>query len=71
MPPDEDTLRALTAAGDHHEVLRRLRPLVDAFAERKEFHFVVRLHYPGMDLDTSARSVELFGTEVLPVLKGT
>jgi probable F420-dependent oxidoreductase len=71
LPPDEETLRKLTPAGDRHEVIRALRPLVDAFAHRDEFHLVVRLHYPGMDLDTSARSVELFGGEVLPALKGS
>jgi hypothetical protein len=71
MPPDEDTLRALTPAGDHHQVIRALRPWIDAFAHRDEFHLVVRLHYPGMDLDTSARAVELFGEEVLPALKGS
>jgi probable F420-dependent oxidoreductase len=71
LPPDEQTLRKLTPAGDRHEVIRGLRPLVDAFAHRDEFHLVVRLHYPGMDLDTSARSVELFGGEVLPALKGS
>jgi probable F420-dependent oxidoreductase len=70
LPPDDDTLRELTPAGDRHEVIRALRPLVDAFARRPEFHLVVRLHYPGMDLDTAARSVELFGGEVLPALKG-
>jgi probable F420-dependent oxidoreductase len=71
LPPDEQTLRKLTPAGDRHQVIRALRPLVDAFAHRDEFHLVVRLHYPGMDLDTSARSVELFGGEVLPALKGS
>jgi probable F420-dependent oxidoreductase len=70
IPPDEDTLRAMTPAGDRHEVIRALNPIVDAFAGRDEFHFVVRLHYPGMDLDTAARSIELFGREVLPALKG-
>ena len=66
----DETLQELTPAGDHHAVLRALRPLVDAFADRPEFHFVVRLHYPGMDLETGSRAVELFATEVLPVLKG-
>lgn len=70
MPPAEEDLRALTPAGDRHTVLRALRPLVDTFASRKEFHFVVRLHYPGMNLDTAARAVELFGAEVIPGLKG-
>jgi hypothetical protein len=70
MPPDEATLRAMTPAGDRHEVIRALRPLIDAFGSREEFHLVVRLQYPGMDLDTAARSIELFGAEVLPALKG-
>ncbi|HEX2025997.1 MAG TPA: LLM class flavin-dependent oxidoreductase [Actinomycetota bacterium] len=70
IPPDEETLRKLTPAGDRHEVIRALRPLVDAFATRDEFHLVVRLHYPGMDLATAGRSVELFGEAVLPALKG-
>lgn len=70
MPPDEAELRAMTPAGDRHTVLRALRPLVEAFADRKDFHLVVRLHYPGMDLDTAARAVELFGEEVIPGLKG-
>jgi alkanesulfonate monooxygenase SsuD/methylene tetrahydromethanopterin reductase-like flavin-dependent oxidoreductase (luciferase family) len=67
----DETIRSLTPAGDRHEVLKALRPLIDAFAHREEFHLVVRLHYPGMDLDTSGRAVELFGTEVLPALKGS
>lgn len=70
-PPADDVLRGLTPVGDRHEVLRALRPLVDAFGDRREFHLIVRLHYPGMNLDTSSRSVELFGEEVLPALKGS
>ncbi len=71
IPPGEETLRRLTPAGDHHAVLRALRPLVEAFGDRPEFHLVVRLHYPGMDLETAGRSIELFGEEVLPALKGS
>jgi probable F420-dependent oxidoreductase len=71
VPPDDEALRALTPAGEPREVLRALQPLVNAFGDRSEFHLVVRLHYPGMDLDTASRSVELFGEEVLPVLKGS
>lgn len=70
QPPQEAKLRELTTAGDPHEVLRDLRRFVDPFAQREEFHLIVRLHYPGMDLDTAGRSVELFGAEVLPGLKG-
>jgi probable F420-dependent oxidoreductase len=71
MPPDEEALVELTPSGDRHDVLQALRPLVDSFGSRREFHLVVRLHFPGMDLETASRAVELFGTEVLPALKGS
>jgi hypothetical protein len=44
--------------------------MVEAFAERREFHLIVRLHYPGMDFDTASRAIELFGEQVLPALRG-
>ena len=68
MPPDEETLRKLTPTGDAAAVTEALRPLVDAFGDRKEFHLVVRLHYPGMDRDMAARSIELFAERVIPEL---
>ncbi len=71
LPPDEETLRAWTPTGPPEQVARALRPLVDAFGAREEFHLVVRLHYPGMDFETASRAVELFGEEVLPALKGS
>ena len=70
-PPPEEALRRTTPAGDRHAVLRALRPIVDAFAGRDDFHLIVRLHYPGMGFDTAARAIELFGAEVLPALKGS
>jgi probable F420-dependent oxidoreductase len=70
VPPDEETLRRVTPAGTPREVVQALRPLVEAFGGRKEFHLIVRLHYPGMDFETSARAIELFGEKVLPALKG-
>ena len=66
-PSDED-LRLSTPAGTPEDVLARLLPLVRAFEDR-DLHLVVRLHYPGMDLETAARAVELFAAEVTPVLK--
>ncbi len=69
-PPDEERLRTLTPAGTSGEVVSALRPLVEAFAGRREFHLIVRLHYPGMDFETASRAVELFGERVLPALKG-
>ena len=66
-PADED-LRLSTAVGTPEEVLARLLPLVRAFGDR-DLQLVVRLHYPGMDLETAARAVELFAAEVTPALK--
>ena len=68
-PPNEETIRAVTTAGTPEEVVEGLRPFVDAFGDRRDFHLVVRLHYPGMDPDTAARAIELFGAEVLPALR--
>jgi hypothetical protein len=61
-------MRTWTPAGTPDEVLRALRPLVEAFGDR-ELHLIVRLHYPGMDLGPAAGAVELFGREVLPALR--
>jgi probable F420-dependent oxidoreductase len=69
-PPDESTMRFLTPTGSPQEVIHALRPMVEAFSSRKEFHLIVRLHYPGMDFDTASRAVELFAERVLPALKG-
>jgi probable F420-dependent oxidoreductase len=69
-PPDEPTMRYLTPTGSPQEVIHALRPLVEAFAWRREFHLIVRLHYPGMDFDTASHAVELFAERVLPALKG-
>ncbi len=71
IPPDEESLRRSTPAGRPDEVARALRPLADAFGARRDLHLVVRLHYPGMDFETAARAVELFGERVIPALKGT
>jgi probable F420-dependent oxidoreductase len=68
IPPDEETMRKWTPTGTPEEVLQALRPLVEAFGDR-ELHLIVRLHYPGMELEPAARAVELFGREVVPALK--
>lgn len=67
MPSEED-LRLSTPAGSPEEVLGRLLPIAREFGDR-DLHLVVRLHYPGMDLDTAASAVELFASDVLPALK--
>ncbi|HYT30864.1 MAG TPA: LLM class flavin-dependent oxidoreductase [Actinomycetota bacterium] len=69
-PPDEAGYQALTPTGTPHEVAQRLRPFVEAFAGRSEFHLIVRLHYPGMEFETASRAIELFAERVIPALKG-
>ncbi|MGH2739722.1 MAG: LLM class flavin-dependent oxidoreductase [Actinomycetota bacterium] len=68
---DESTLRNLTPAGTPPEVIRALSPFTQAFADRDEFHFIVRLHYPGMELETAAHAIKLFGEDVLPALRSS
>lgn len=68
---DEAVMCAATPVGSPSEVARTLRPLAGSFGDRGVLHLVVRLHYPGMDFETASRAVELFGEQVIPVLKGT
>jgi probable F420-dependent oxidoreductase len=66
----DEELRAATPSGTPEDVIAALRPKVASLAESRVVDLVVRLHYPGMDFDTAARAVELFGERVLPSLKG-
>jgi probable F420-dependent oxidoreductase len=66
----EDLMRHLTPTGSPREVAHALRPLVDTFAGREDFHLIVRPHYPGMDFETAAHAIELFAEHVIPALKG-
>jgi probable F420-dependent oxidoreductase len=70
VPDDPDEARRVTAAGTPEQVTSAIRPVVSEHAGRPEFEVIVRLHYPGMDLDTASRAVELFGERVLPALRG-
>jgi alkanesulfonate monooxygenase SsuD/methylene tetrahydromethanopterin reductase-like flavin-dependent oxidoreductase (luciferase family) len=67
----EERARYLTPTGTPLEVIHALRPMVEAFADRRVFHLIVRLHYPGMDFRTAGRAMELFASKVLPALKGS
>jgi probable F420-dependent oxidoreductase len=66
-PPDAEA-RALTVVGGPDEVAASLAHLVRGFADR-DLHLVVRLHYPGMSMETAARAIVLFGSEVIPTLR--
>src|SRR5262245_25704117 len=69
LPPAEEDMRAWTPAGTPEEILATLLPLVRAFGER-DLHLVVRLQYPGMDMETAAGAAEIFAADVMPALKG-
>jgi probable F420-dependent oxidoreductase len=66
--PSEDDLRLSTPAGPPEDVARALLATIRAAGDR-EVHLVVRLHYPGMDLETASRATKLFAAEVVPALK--
>ena len=69
-PPPEDVLRHVNPAGPPQEIAATLRRMIEPFRDRREFHLIVRLHYPGMDFETASRAVQLFAERVLPALKG-
>jgi probable F420-dependent oxidoreductase len=68
-PPDFEEVRRWTFAGTPEQVVAALGPMVTRNADRDELHLVVRLHYPGMDMETASRAVELFAAEVSPALR--
>lgn len=69
MPPDEASIREMTAYGTPDDVVDYLLPIVGALAAYPESHLIVRLHYPGMDAEPAERAIELFAEEVAPRLR--
>jgi alkanesulfonate monooxygenase SsuD/methylene tetrahydromethanopterin reductase-like flavin-dependent oxidoreductase (luciferase family) len=69
VAPSEEDLRLSTPAGPPADVAAALLTTIRAAGDR-DVQLVVRLHYPGMDLDTASRAVELFAAEVMPALRG-
>ncbi len=63
-----DRLRARTVSGTPEEVVEQLAPWVEEFAGR-EFHLIVRLHYPGMRQADATPAIRLFAQEVAPGLR--
>lgn len=70
-PPDEKSIRSTTAFGTPEEVVAKLDPMVAALAPYPESHLIVRLHYPGMDLQAGTNAIQLFAREVAPQLRET
>jgi probable F420-dependent oxidoreductase len=67
----EEVLRHMNPTGTPAEIAHLLRNMIEPFRDRREFHLIVRLHYPGMGFDVASRAIELFGEQVLPSLKGS
>jgi probable F420-dependent oxidoreductase len=65
----DEEMRAGTPAGTPQDVIAALRPKVEGLADGRTLDVIVRLHYPGMDLDTAKRAVEIFGERVIPALR--
>jgi alkanesulfonate monooxygenase SsuD/methylene tetrahydromethanopterin reductase-like flavin-dependent oxidoreductase (luciferase family) len=69
VAPSEEDLRLSTPAGPPEDVAAALLTTIRGAGDR-DVHLVARLHYPGMDLETATRAIELFAADVLPVLRG-
>lgn len=69
MPPDDDDLRRTTAFGTPDQVVDYLRDTAALLSSYPDAHLILRLHYPGMDLEPAARAIELLGKEVAPALR--
>ena len=67
----EELLRHMNPTGTPAEIAALLKHMIEPFRDRREFHLIVRLHYPGMGFETSSRAIELFGEQVLPALRGS
>jgi len=61
--------RALMIAGTPADVAAQLRRWIDAVLPRHDLHLIVKLHYPGATLAETTRVLELFGRDVMPVLR--
>jgi probable F420-dependent oxidoreductase len=63
----EDVARRATPSGTPDQVAERLAAVVEPWRDR-DVELIVRLHYPGMDLEPAAEAVRLFGERVIPAL---
>jgi probable F420-dependent oxidoreductase len=71
VPPAEDELLATTPHGEPEEIAAAFRARLAPLAERRDVELVVRLHYPGMELEPAAEMVERFGREIAPALRSS
>jgi len=67
-PDEERQVRDLTLCGTADEIAGRIVELARIAGPR--FHFVARLYYPGMDLDTMREAARRFAEVVIPRIRG-
>lgn len=68
-PPSDEDIRRTTAYGTPEQVVDYLAPIADVLAPYPDAHLVLRLHYPGMDVEPAAEAIRLLAREVAPALR--
>jgi probable F420-dependent oxidoreductase len=69
LPPDEQSIRAMTAFGTPDDVVDALDPLVATLSRYPVSHLILRLHYPGMTAEPAAEAIRLLARSVAPRLR--
>jgi hypothetical protein len=64
-----DNPTATLLSGSAQEVVDHLAPLAARFAAGRDYHLVVRLHWPGMGRAEAADRIAAFAAEVAPHLR--
>ena len=57
-------------SGSAQQVVDRLAPLAARFGAEREYHLVVRLHWPGMSRSEGLDRIAAFAEQVAPALRG-
>ena len=69
MPPEDESLRDMTAYGTPDQVIEVLGPMAELLGSYPDGHLIVRLHYPGKTAEPAAAAIKLFADEVAPALR--
>lgn len=66
--PERRLLDSIEAIfGDDEDMIQEIEKYEDLMGPND--HFILRLHYPGMDPETSEEAVRRFGEDVIPHFK--
>ncbi len=67
-PLDEASIRRLAQVGNAEQLVSQLGPWIQGFRDRN-LHAILRLHYPGINLETATHAIRVFSTDVMPRLR--